>query len=49
LDDFVARRVPIGRTGAADEVAAVIEFLTFGPTYLTGATVAVDGASGVNG
>jgi NAD(P)-dependent dehydrogenase (short-subunit alcohol dehydrogenase family) len=49
LDDYVARRVPIGRTGQADEIAEVIEFLTFGPAYVTGANIDVDGASGVNG
>lgn len=37
-------RVPAGRRGTPEEVAAVIEFLMVAPTYLMGAIITIDGA-----
>lgn len=39
-----ARHIPVGRTGSAEEIAAVVRFLALdAPDYLTGAVVPVDG------
>jgi NAD(P)-dependent dehydrogenase (short-subunit alcohol dehydrogenase family) len=52
VDDFVKQASPeslkrlniLGRVGQPDEVANVIEYLALdAPTYLTGATIFVDG------
>jgi 3-oxoacyl-[acyl-carrier protein] reductase len=44
----IVARVPLGRTGSADEVAGVVKFLA-GPDadYITGAVIPVDGGLGM--
>jgi NAD(P)-dependent dehydrogenase (short-subunit alcohol dehydrogenase family) len=50
LDDWVSRRVPAGRVGTPMEVAQVVRFLVRdAPAYLSGARIAVDGATEVLG
>jgi NAD(P)-dependent dehydrogenase (short-subunit alcohol dehydrogenase family) len=50
LDDWVSRRVPAGRAGAAMEVAHVVRFLVRdAPAYVSGARIAVDGGAEVLG
>jgi NAD(P)-dependent dehydrogenase (short-subunit alcohol dehydrogenase family) len=50
LDDWVSRRVPAGRAGAAAEVAQVVRFLLRdAPGYVNGARIAVDGGAEVLG
>jgi NAD(P)-dependent dehydrogenase (short-subunit alcohol dehydrogenase family) len=39
----VLARVPMGREGAAEDVARTVRFLVGGPSYITGQIVAVDG------
>lgn len=44
LDAWVAERVPSGRTGTAEEVAAIVRYIVLeAPDYLIGARIAVDG------
>ncbi len=44
--EALARRVPSGRAGTADEVAAVVAFLLGdAPDYLTGSSLTVDGGA----
>ena len=39
-----ARRIPVGRLGLAEEVAAVVAFLASADaSYMTGATISIDG------
>jgi NAD(P)-dependent dehydrogenase (short-subunit alcohol dehydrogenase family) len=46
LADWVSQRVPVGRTGASEEVANVVRYITLdAPDYLTGARIAVDGGA----
>jgi NAD(P)-dependent dehydrogenase (short-subunit alcohol dehydrogenase family) len=46
LGEWVAARVPVGRTGSADEVAAIVRYVTLdAPGYLTGARFVVDGGA----
>jgi NAD(P)-dependent dehydrogenase (short-subunit alcohol dehydrogenase family) len=46
LAEWVTARVPVGRTGSPDEVAAIVRYVTLdAPGYLTGARVAVDGGA----
>jgi NAD(P)-dependent dehydrogenase (short-subunit alcohol dehydrogenase family) len=50
LNDWVSRRVPAGRAGAAAEVAQVVKFLLRdAPAYVSGARIAVDGGAEVLG
>jgi NAD(P)-dependent dehydrogenase (short-subunit alcohol dehydrogenase family) len=50
LDDWVARRVPAGRAGDADEVAEVVRWLCQeAPGYVVGTRIAVDGGTEVFG
>ncbi|RWW04020.1 hypothetical protein GW17_00032785 [Ensete ventricosum] len=52
-EEFVAKesgRVPLGRVGEAEEVAAVTAFLCLpASSYVTGQVIAVDGGRTVNG
>ena len=44
LDAWVAERVPVGRTGTAEEVAGIVRYVALdAPEYLVGARIAVDG------
>jgi len=46
---WLARRVPVGRAGRADEVAAFVASLYATPVgYLTGETIYLDGGHGMN-
>jgi NAD(P)-dependent dehydrogenase (short-subunit alcohol dehydrogenase family) len=46
LEDWISERVPAGRIGSPEEVAAVVGFLVVAaPPYLTGARIAVDGGA----
>ena len=46
--DAMTERVPLGRLGAADEVAAAVQFLcSADASYVTGAVLAVDGGLGM--
>ncbi len=46
LEAWVQSHVPLGRTGNADEVARLVEFVVLqAPPYLTGARIAVDGGT----
>jgi NAD(P)-dependent dehydrogenase (short-subunit alcohol dehydrogenase family) len=46
LDEWARARVPVGRLGAPDEIAAAVRFVTAdAPAYLTGARVVVDGGA----
>jgi NAD(P)-dependent dehydrogenase (short-subunit alcohol dehydrogenase family) len=46
LADWVAARVPVGRTGSSDEVAAIVRYVTLdSPAYVTGARFVVDGGA----
>ncbi|MBV9469744.1 MAG: SDR family oxidoreductase, partial [Abitibacteriaceae bacterium] len=38
------RRIPAGRLGTPEEIAATVVFLIGGPTFITGAVLPVDGA-----
>lgn len=49
LDRYISERIPIGRAGRPDEVADLVEYLVAGPMFMTGATIEIDGGSGVNG
>jgi NAD(P)-dependent dehydrogenase (short-subunit alcohol dehydrogenase family) len=45
-DDFVATKVPAGRLGEPDEVAAAVLFLASpASSFISGATLAVDGGA----
>ncbi|WP_416139196.1 SDR family NAD(P)-dependent oxidoreductase [Halomonas sp. HK25] len=47
---YLRRRVPVGRPGAAEEIGAVVRSLfTTEIGFLTGETIYVDGAQGING
>ena len=39
----LVRNIPMGRMGTVDEIAACVEFLLFGPEYITGQVLNVDG------
>lgn len=42
--DFIRKSVPVGRTGKAEEVAALVAFLASeDAAYITGQTIAIDG------
>src|SRR5262249_16887704 len=44
LHEAVVRKIPVGRMGEMDEVAAVVEFLALdAPSFVTGAAYSVDG------
>ena len=44
--DYIDRNIPAGRFGTAEEAAALILFLVSGPaSYITGATIPVDGGA----
>jgi NAD(P)-dependent dehydrogenase (short-subunit alcohol dehydrogenase family) len=46
LAEWVDARVPVRRTGTADEVAAIVRYVTLdAPDYLRGARVVVDGGA----
>ncbi len=46
---WLGRRVPVGRAGRADEVAAFVSSLYAAPVgYLTGETIYLDGGQGMN-
>jgi 3-oxoacyl-[acyl-carrier protein] reductase len=46
LAEWISERVPSGRIGSPEEVAAVVGFLVAGaPPYLTGARIVVDGGA----
>jgi NAD(P)-dependent dehydrogenase (short-subunit alcohol dehydrogenase family) len=46
LAEWVRARVPAGRLGRADEVAALVRYAAIeAPSYLTGARIAVDGGA----
>jgi 3-oxoacyl-[acyl-carrier protein] reductase len=48
--DAYRKRIPMGRRGRAEEVAAAILFLCSGmASYITGATIPVDGGYAING
>jgi NAD(P)-dependent dehydrogenase (short-subunit alcohol dehydrogenase family) len=42
-------RVPMGRTGEADEIARTVRFLVGGPRYVTGQIITVDGGRSAAG
>jgi 3-oxoacyl-[acyl-carrier protein] reductase len=44
MDNFV-RRIPMRRSGAADEVADVVTYLSRAPLYLTGAVIRLAGGA----
>ncbi|MDQ3815987.1 MAG: SDR family oxidoreductase, partial [Armatimonadota bacterium] len=39
----LVRRIPFGRLGSPDEIAAAVVFLLGGPQFITGAILPVDG------
>lgn len=41
--EALVRRTPLGRLGAAEDVAAAVRFLLMGSDFVTGTTVVVDG------
>jgi pteridine reductase len=41
--EAILRRVPMGRTGAVEELAETVRFLLLGPEFITGQVLAVDG------
>ena len=44
LDDLVARRIPLGRLGAPDDIASAVAWLASdASSYVTGHTLVVDG------
>jgi pteridine reductase len=43
----LARRVPAGRIGSAEDVAATVVFLCAGPAFLTGQVIRVDGGRSI--
>jgi pteridine reductase len=43
----LARRVPAGRIGSAEDVAATVVFLCAGPAFLTGQLIRVDGGRSI--
>lgn len=45
----VIERIPAGRTGAPEDVAAVVRLLAEAPDYVTGAIVTVDGGASLHG
>ena len=46
LDDYERKRIPLGRLGVADDVAAAVMFLASPEaSYITGTTLYVDGGS----
>lgn len=46
LSAWANERVPVGRLGAADEIADVVRYVALdAPEYLTGARIAVDGSA----
>ncbi len=49
LARYVADRVPLGRMGTSEEVADVVRYLVQAPMFLTGATIELDGGTGVLG
>jgi 3-oxoacyl-[acyl-carrier protein] reductase len=50
LDEWVRQRVPAGRSGRPEEVAAVVRYVVLeAPEYLNGARIAVDGGAEVIG
>jgi NAD(P)-dependent dehydrogenase (short-subunit alcohol dehydrogenase family) len=49
LDEFVGSRVPAARLADPGEVADVVRYLVTAPSFLTGSSIAVDGAASVAG
>lgn len=43
----IARRIPLGRVGSPDDVAAAVLFLCTGPSFITGQLIRVDGGESV--
>uniref|UniRef100_A0A1I7ZXI6 SDR family oxidoreductase n=1 Tax=Steinernema glaseri TaxID=37863 RepID=A0A1I7ZXI6_9BILA len=49
VDDFVAKDVPLGRTGTPGDIAQAVSFLASSEaSYVTGTTLVVDGGALVN-
>jgi NAD(P)-dependent dehydrogenase (short-subunit alcohol dehydrogenase family) len=43
-EESLLKRIPLGRLGTPEEIAETARFLLFGPGFITGAIVPVDGA-----
>ena len=43
----IARRIPLGRVGSPEDVAATVLFLCSGPSFITGQVIRVDGGESV--
>ena len=43
----IARRIPLGRIGSPEDVAATVLFLCSGPSFITGQVIRVDGGESV--
>ncbi len=46
-EERMVRRIPAGRVGRPDEIAAAVEALLCSPPYVTGQVLAVDGGYGI--
>ena len=47
LKQSIVRRIPLGRAGEPDDVAAAVEFLVADAPYITGQIIAVDGGRSI--